>query len=200
MKETTHARGGKLMRKQRFVIGMVLGIGLAVAVGSVEAKDKEFHAQFAGLDINKDDFSFTGTSGVAYINVAGQSTLGTYTAQAVSDFEPDNKTCTPPDGGNGAELAGVAEFFILSFTATGEQLFMNLSPVGQVGCFNTDTGVGTGQFTFAVSGGTGRFAGATGTIVKTVKVIVLAPPDSPSSRGYFDSFTGTFDGTIEFAE
>ena len=185
------------MRKPRFVIGIVLGIGLTVAGGSVEARDKSFHAHFAGTNTNKDDFSFPGTSGVAYITVAGKSTLGPYTAQAVSAWQLDNKTCTPPGGGSGVEIAGVAEVFALSFIATGEQLFLNLSP-GQLGCCSA-TGGCTGQITFTVSGGTGRFAGATGTIVKTVKDMPLAPPDSPSSRGFFDSFTGTFDGTIELA-
>src|SRR5262249_3762188 len=169
------------MRKQRFVIGMVLGIGLAVAVGSVEAKDKEFHAHFAGTQTNKDDLSFTGTTGAGYTTVAGKSTLGEYTAQMVGDFEPDGKTCTAPDGGSGFELAGIAEVFVLSFTATGEQLFLNLSPVGQVGCCSDTPSIGcTAQISFAVTGGTGRFAGATGTIVKTVRVIGLPALDSPS--------------------
>jgi hypothetical protein len=60
---TTHARGGKLMRKNKFVIGFVLGVSLAVAGGSVEAKEKPFHASFAGTFTNKADFSFTGTPG-----------------------------------------------------------------------------------------------------------------------------------------
>jgi len=187
------------MRKQRFVIGVVLGISLAVAGGSVEAKDRQFHAHFAGTDSSADEYTFPGaTPGADYIVVAGKSTLGEYTAQAVSAWEADTKTCTPPDGSSGVEISGIAEVFALSFTRTGEQLFLNLSP-GQVGCCS-DTGVCTGQITFAVSGGTGRFAGATGTIVKTVTVFGLAPPDSPSSQGFFGSFTGTFDGTIELAK
>src|SRR5262249_19726420 len=55
------------MRKNRFVIGVVLGMSLAVAAGSVEAKEakeKQFHASFAGTDTYKDDFSFTGTSAI----------------------------------------------------------------------------------------------------------------------------------------
>src|SRR6266540_2946051 len=161
----------KFMRKNRFVIGVVLGMGLAVAGGSVEAKEKSFHAHFAGTDTSTSEISFLGTTpGADYITVAGNSTLGAYTAQAVSAWQLDNKTCTPPDGGSGVEIAEVAEVFALSFIATGEQLFLNLSP-GQVACCS-DTGVcGPGQVTFAVNGGTGRFAGATGTIVKTVTVL-----------------------------
>src|SRR5437870_4344389 len=60
------------MHKKKFIIGVILGIGLAVVAGRVEAKDKPFHARFAGIDTNKDDFSFTGT-GASHITVAGKS-------------------------------------------------------------------------------------------------------------------------------
>jgi hypothetical protein len=187
------------MRKHQFVIGLVLGIGLAVAVNSVEAKDKPFHASFAGTNTNKDDFSFTGTPG-NYATVAGKSTLGHYTAQLVVELPPDGLTCTLPGGGSGVEYVFVGEVFVLSFTATGEQLFLRLSPsVTSHGCFDLSTGVFGGQTTFDVSGGTGRFAGATGTIVKTFQSIVLALPPPPG-KGLFTSFTGTFDGTINFAK
>ena len=185
------------MSTQRFIIGVVLGIGLAVAAGSVEAKEKSFHASFAGTIINKDDFSFTGTPG-SYSTVAGKSTLGPYTAQSVFEASPNDKTCTLPGGGSGVEFVITGEVFVLSFTEKGDQVFLNLSPSGQLACVDPATGVTLGQLTFDVGGGTGRFAGATGTIVKTLKVIGLAPP--PPGKGLFSSFTGTFDGTIEFAK
>jgi hypothetical protein len=188
------------MRKQRFVIGMILGIGLTVAVGSVEAKDKEFHADFAGLDTNKDDFTFPGgTPGAEYATVAGQSTLGQYMAQAVGKFQPDDKTCTPPGGGSGVETVGVDEVWVLSFPATGEQLFLRLAPGVQLACIDPQTRVASGQITLDVSGGTGRFEGATGTLVKTFQAIALALPPPPG-KGLLASFTGTFDGTIELAK
>ncbi len=189
------------MRKNRFVIGLVLGVGLAVAVGSVEAREKPFHASFAGTCTNKDDFSFTGGTPTFYCTIAGKSTLGEYTAQTVTEAPPDGKTCTLPDGGSGVELVFVAEVFVLSFAATREQLFLNLSPsVTSHACIDPTTGVFIGQTTFDVSGGTGRFEGVTGTIVKTWKVITLAPPASSPGKGFFGNFTGTFDGTIEFAQ
>jgi len=188
------------MRKNKFVIGFVLGVGLAVAVGSVEAKEKPFHASFAGTFTNKDDFSFTGTPGF-YAPVAGKSPLGQYTALLAGEAQLDGHTCTPPGGGSGVEIVFVGEVVVLSFAATGEQLFLNLSPsVTSHECLDPTTGVGSGQVTFDVSGGTGRFAGATGTIIKTFKFIVLAPPASPPGKGFLGSITGTFAGTIEFAE
>jgi hypothetical protein len=179
---------------------MILGIGLTVAVGSVEAKDKEFHADFAGLDTNKDDFTFPGgTPGAEYATVAGKSTLGQYMAQAVGKFQPDDKPCPLPDGRSGVEAVGVDEVWVLSFPATGEQLFLRLGSGVQLGCIDPQTLVSRGQITLDVNGGTGRFAGAKGTLVKTFQAIVLALPPPPG-QGLFASFTGTFDGTIELAK
>lgn len=187
------------MRSKKLVIELVMGIGLMVAAGSVEARDKSLHASFAGTAANKDDFSFTGTPGFS-CTVAGKSTLGKYTAQLVVELQPDGNTCTAAGGGSGVEYVFVGEVVVLSFTAKGEQLFLDLSPsVTSHACLDPNTGVFTGQTTFDVSGGTGRFAGASGSIIKTWKTIFLALPASPG-KGAFGSFTGTFDGTIEFAK
>ena len=189
------------MRKNRFAIGFVLGMGLAVAAGSVEAKEKQFHASFAGTATNKDGFSYTGGPFTGYDAVAGKSTLGPYTAQLVVDVSPDDHTCPLPGGGSGVELVSVGEDVVLSFPATGEQLFLRLSPsFTSHECLDPATRVASGRVTFDVSGGTGRFAGATGTIVKIWQGVKLAPPASPPGIGYFSNFTGTFDGTIELAQ
>lgn len=191
------------MRKNRFVIGLIiLGIGLAVAASNVEAQEKQFVARFAGTCINKDDFSFAGggSSLTNYCTIAGQGTLGQYTAQLVGEGQLDGQTCALPDGGSGVEVVIEGEVIVLSFAATGEQLFLqSSSSVTNHICLDPVTGVLSGQETFDVIGGTGHFKGAKGTIAKTSQTIILAPA-SPPGKGFFGSFTGTFDGTIEFAE
>ena len=188
------------MHKNTFFMGIVLGISLTVVVGNVEAKEKPFHASFAGTCTNKDDLSFTGPS-IFHCTVAGKSTRGKYTAQAVVEASPDGNTCTLPDGSSGVQYLFAGEVFVLSFSENGEQLFLDLSSsVTSHGCFDTATGLFVGRTTFDVSGGSDRFEGATGTIVKTWKAILLAPPASPPGRGSFFSFTGTFDGGIKFAK
>ena len=98
------------------------------------------------------------------------------------------------------EVGFAGEVVVVSFPERGDQLFLRLSPnITSVGCFNLTTSVFTGQTTLDVTGGTGRFEGATGTIVKTYHLIQLGPPP-PSGKGFFGSFTGTFDGTIELAK
>ena len=173
------------MRKQRFVIGFVVGIGLAVAGGSVEAKDKSLHAPFTGPCTNSSgDFSYTGApGGASYCTATGKGTLGQYTAQLVAELQPDGNTCTVAGGGSGVELVALGEDVVLSFSKRGEQLFLRLSPsTTSHACLDPATNVNPGQVTFDVNGGTGRFAGATGTIVKTFKFIGLAPPASPPAK------------------
>ena len=117
------------MRKNKFVIGIVLGIGLVIAGGRVEAKEKQFHARYTGTATNKDDSSFTGPPG-SYATVAGKSSLGEYTTQMVIETSLDGSTCTPPGGGSGVELVFVGEVAVLSFTERGDQLFLKLNPSG----------------------------------------------------------------------
>jgi hypothetical protein len=161
-----------------------VGIGLTVAGGSVEANDKPFHASFAGTCINTDENSYTGTSGGEnYCPVAGKSTLGGYTAQLVAELEPDGNSCTPPGGGSGVEGVFEGEDIVLSFAASGEQLFLRLSPSNTGhNCFDLVRSISSGQITVDVNGGTGHFEGATGTIVKTYKALELAPPASPPAK------------------
>jgi hypothetical protein len=188
------------MEKRSFIMGIAFVL-LAIAGSSVEARDKPFHASLVGTCTNKDDFSFTGTP-AHYCTGVGKSTLGPYTTQLVGETPPDGQKCPLPGGGSGMETVAVGEVFVLSFPATGEQLFLHLSPsVTSHACFDPTKGIFIGQTTFDVSGGTGRFAGATGTLAETFTAIVLAPPASPpGGKGFFSNLTSTFDGTIEFAE
>src|SRR5215471_18221860 len=109
------------MRKNRFIVGIVLGIGLAVAVGSVEAKDKQFHASFVGAFTNKDDLSFTGKQGIVGLSLlTGKSSLGDITVQVVGENPPpDGTTCTPPGGGSGLVLGFAGEGVVVSFPERG---------------------------------------------------------------------------------
>jgi hypothetical protein len=184
------------MKTCHFIIGIALVL-LTIALGSVEAGAQPFHASSVGTCTNKDDFSVTGTPG-HYCTVVGKSTLGPYTAQVVGEAPPDGQTCPLPGGGSGVEFVFVGIDVVLSFAATQEQLFLHLSPsVTSHACFDLTTGVETGQATFNVSGGTGRFAGATGTTVETFQFISLAPLARPPGKGFFGSLTSTFDGTID---
>jgi hypothetical protein len=190
------------MKHYHLTIGIALVLLLAGAMGNVEARNKQFHASFAGTCANKDDFSFTGEPAHS-CTVAGKSTQGPFTAQSVGEVVPDGLTCPLPGGGSGVGFAFVGDVTVLSFAATQEQLFLHLSPsVTNRVCFDPATNVFTpvgGQNIFEVSDGTGRFAGAKGTIVETWTGRILAPLAPLPAKGFFANFIGTFEGTIEFA-
>ena len=190
------------MRSNRFVMAFVVGISLAVAAGRAEAKndknEKPVRLSFSGTSTNKSDLSFDGNQqGFGFINtMAGKGTLGAFNAQLVAEFLGVG-VC---GGGTGFDLVVAGEAVVLSFTSSGDQLFLALSPsVTSHACLDVPTGVTDGETTLDVTGGTGRFAGATGTVVKTWKSIHLAPV-VPPGNGSFSSFTGTFEGTIGLAD
>ena len=188
------------MRKNMFIWGVILGFGLTVGAVRAEGKEKAFDANFVGTCTNKDDLSFTGPS-IFHCTVTGKSNRGKYSAQAVVEASPDGETCTLPSGGNGVQYLFAGEVFVLSFPDSGDQIFLDLSSsVSSYGCFDTATGLFVGRTTFDVNGGSSRFAEATGTIVKTWRALLLAPPASPPGKGSFFSFGGIFDGSIKFAK
>lgn len=176
------------MKTRYFTLGIALVL-LTTALGSVEASAKSFHAYSVGTCANKDDFSYTGKTPGHSCTAVGKSNLGQFTAQLVGEAQLDGKKC----GNNGVEFVFVGIDVVMSFAAPLDQLFLQLSPdVTSLACF--DSGVETGQVTFTVNGGTGRFAGATGTVVETFQFIGLAPP--PSGTGFFGSLTSAFGGTV----
>ena len=162
-----------------------------------------FHGTLAATAVNKDDFSFTGTppfngmSGAlrASATIAGDSTHGHYTAQGLFEAIYTNPypVCTQPGGGGGIQSVYKAFVLAMSFRETHDQLFLALS--SGTDCFNPIAGVSTGQVTFKVIGGTGRFEGATGTVVNPYKALGLAA-SALGPNGFFNAVTGTFDGFI----
>ena len=165
------------------------------------AGPQPFHATLAAISTNKDDFAFTttapfnGSSGAirALAMLTGHSTHGAYTGQGVFEAIYTNPVpaCTQPGGSGGVEAVYKGFLVVMTFSATGDQLFLALSSGSD--CFNPMTGVSTGQATFKVVGGTGRFEGATGTLVNPYRAAFLA---ASAVHGLFNAVSGTFDGFI----
>jgi hypothetical protein len=128
-----------------------------------------------------------------YHNGAGISSAGKFTFQAVAEFAPDKHTCTLPGGvaGAGTEFALVADVQVSRFTATGDLLFtkgtsatlcedFSTSPTPPFPFIFTETGV--------VTGGTGKYSGATGTFTATGDGATLSV-DATGARlfGWFEN-------------
>ncbi|PWU04656.1 MAG: hypothetical protein C5B51_16375 [Terriglobia bacterium] len=162
-----------------------------------------FHATFSATTVNKDDFGFSttplfnGTSGAirASVTITGDSTHGRYSGQALFEaiYTSPFTSCTQPGGGSGIQSVYKGFVVVMTFHATQDQLFLALS--SGTDCFNPSVGISTGQATFQVIGGTGRFEGATGTFTNPYKGIGLAA-SALGPNGFFNAVAGTFDGSI----
>ena len=173
-----------------------------LAASSHVSGTQPFHATITGTCTNKDDFSFTGTPpGLApggalriYCVVAGDSTHGRYNAQILAEGLVTANTCT--SGGAGGVVGVVKAYvFVLSFTGSQDQLFLNLGSAGGSECLTPPGAIAAGQTTLNVAGGTGRFAGATGTLANRIAPIALAF-SALGGDGFFSAFSGELEGFI----
>jgi hypothetical protein len=166
--------------------------------GSPEAAETSvsFHARFAGTT-STSPFTFTGGPGFLLI-VTGASNKGTFDGQAVVELKPPDTECELRNGERGNESEFAGEVIVLTFETSVDQLFLTLQR--GTACQSIDNpAVFEGTTHLAVSGGTGQFKGASGTITKTWSITLLAAGPDPNSL-LFGSFRGRFDGTIQLAE
>ncbi len=175
-------------------------LGLIVAFAGAASQEKPFQATFAGSLVNKSDFSYTDvvtdSSSTGFFQ--GKSTLGNFTAQLVTTAGATGKDCAGANNAKGAEGRMKGSAYIFTFNDTGDQLFLQLN-ASKSSLYCGVTGVGTAGVSYLdVISGTGRFEGATGSLVKTWKAAAVAPPSAPG-KGRLSTFTGSFDGTVVLA-
>lgn len=160
-----------------------------------------FHASIAGTCMNKDDFSFTaapvfnGTTGAFRLqcDLAGDSTHGHVSSRALAEEAFTVTACTQPGGASGVQFPIKGFAMVVTFNAGMDQLILTTSTGGECGSFTT--GIGIGQATFRVLGGTGRFAGATGSVTIGWTDIAAAL-SALGGDGIFAAYSATLDGFI----
>jgi hypothetical protein len=198
------------MKMHQFTITLLCAAALCMAASEQDqpavlppvSGTQPFHATFAGTSVNKDDFGFSttplfnGTSGAirASVTMTGDSTHGHYTGQGLFEaaYTSPLPMCAQP-GGGGIQSAYKGFVLAITFGTPQDQLFLALTNGSD--CFNPAMGVSTGQVTFKVIGGTGRFEGASGTIVNPYKGIGLAA-SALAPNGFFNAVSGTLDGFL----
>jgi hypothetical protein len=154
-----------------------------------------FHGRFSGTTITT-PFSFTGGPGFL-LTITGKSNHGAFHGQFVAEFESVGDPCTLRDGDSGNALKLVGKVIVLSFDKSGDQLFLTLRD--STVCQSLNLATLDSMTILDVSGGTGRYEGARGTMTETWRSMVLAAPSPPGS-GLFGTMTGVLEGTIELAE
>ncbi len=149
----------------RFVISMLCAVFfLTVLTGRAEAESTPMNYTASGA-FGSSAFTFPDGKRATSINLVGTSTSGPVT---VREWAAGNFTgkCTPQSGTpNAGSLVTFADSLaVITFESTGAQLVQNL--VSGTECIDFTSGPPfpfAGVLTVENTGGTGKFAGATGT-------------------------------------
>ena len=169
---------------------------IALGSGRAEARDIKGRSTFAGtfltarIDLNNDG------NLASWSTAAVKSNLGRRTSQGVVErARVDLPTGKCPAGQ--LEFTLVAGRFVNTFTQKAkvkDQLFAELTSSTQ--CIDPATGAFSGNDTGTVIGGTGKFAGATGSFEQSFTGFILLFDPDPESKQSFGSFTGESTGTL----
>jgi hypothetical protein len=144
-------------------------------------------------------FSFDGVRPAGSIVSTGKDNLGgTFNDQDVGEYTFTATSCTAPDGSAGIELFLVQAAAVINYKS-GQIYTSGMATAGNSGCASKTTGSLGLTETQSVTGGTGKFANASGSITFTITGTRLAAPGSPPGTfGVFNGFQDTFSGSVTF--
>jgi hypothetical protein len=128
--------------------------------------DKPFNFEVSGA-LQPSEYQFPDGNSTVYITDQGKSNFGPITIYQWVAAVADGKTCTPPSGlpNAGSERTFQDALTVIRFEKTGDLLFSDLVS----GTLCVDLTPGVPPFSFqgvidaSLTGGTGRFAGVSGT-------------------------------------
>jgi hypothetical protein len=166
---------------------------LILAVASAYSQDDYVKLTFSGVsDTSPDNLQQPDTSNDGD-NFAGEGTLGKFNVRlvrAISNTPGSSNTCSGADEIFFTELAGGGVFRF----EDGGLLNVNLTQGSD--CINLRTGLAHCKLTLQVTGGTGRFAHASGvlTMTETVSAVLFDALGNPVLFAATGKFTGTISG------
>jgi len=187
-----------MKQRQGWIIGAALGCLLVAGTGRVEAKEIRNNGTFAGtfLGTRMDLFPLGNPDGMA----AGWSTaeltgkLGKRTSQSVGEVVPTGPTPECPGGVFIIDAQNGIGFGTTTQTwPNGDQIYGQ--SVTRTQCSDT-VGRFTGTDTARIVGGTGKFAGASGTVEQSFSGFFQYFDANASPAQGFGSFSGEFEGTL----
>jgi hypothetical protein len=189
---------GQVMGDMKKLVGlcvclmMVISGSIATAHDGGSGETKDLKSKESGGFVSTNfDFDHPDLSTPAnYVNGEGIGDAGQFTSQGVNEYTPDlnTKTCTVPGGVAGAatEFTLVQDVGFDRFTATGDFLFFKSTSGTACEDFSTFP-MPPFPFTFTetgvITGGTGKYSGATGTYTSKGKGAVLSL-DATTVRGF----------------
>jgi len=179
------------MNRKRVAIGLVLGFVMAVTIGRAEALKIPYNGTYSGSFLDNNTQIDTNGDGVkaTSFTYAANTNLGRVTGQAVFETSSLPAPVTCPEGN--LEYTVALDLPIERFP-NGDLLFYETPALTL--CFDPNTGTFSISYTTTIIGGTGKFAGATGSIEgNSPGGYLFYDPVSGQGFGYF---TGEFTGTI----
>jgi hypothetical protein len=201
------------------LVGVAVLTFVPASTSHAAKHSNQFKSSFSGTDVNipldLDADSCTTSGGVtvctdfsAYFTDSGKATgtIGGFTDQAVEEFDPvSGSGCTilgspAPIAGctltgsseTGCEFKTVGGAIVLRANATGDLLFETESSTLCLDLSSAPPFNGTADAHGTITGGTGKFSGATGTFTTAVHgQTLVSDPAGHSFGGFEGSSTGT---------
>jgi hypothetical protein len=160
---------------------------LTVGVAGVSAQDRPVKMTFAGTNVATTINLQPGTITDEHQS-AGHGSLGQFTFRELHADAPDPQPSSTCSGPHFLVVAGAGVF-----TFRDQSLLIVRITEGN-GCINLAAGVALLTVRYQITGGTGRFAGASGalTMTSTQMVVLRNASNAPALL----VFTGEFEGTI----
>jgi hypothetical protein len=180
------------MNKWSWTIGLTCSFLIALASGRADARDIRIKGDWAGTALTA-RIDFNNDGGPAdWATWVEKSNLGQSSAQAVIEGVSVPSTGACPTGQQ--ETALVAGSIVNTFLHSRDQLF--IQPTSRILCFDPATGAFSAHTIATIMGGTGKFAGAKGSVDYRWSGLTLLPDFDPASNQGFFSVTGTVSGTL----
>jgi hypothetical protein len=166
---------------------------LMFSVPAVSAQETRVKMKFSGTSAPSTvNLLYSDASSNDEDNLAGDGILGPFTARNIRAFP--NSGSTPPSDCSGANQFYAVESHGGSVIRFQDDSLLFLSLSQGRDCINIVTGVAQCVLTFQITGGTGHFKNASGTLTMTETVLPVLSDATGNAALYAD--TGEFTGTI----
>lgn len=183
-----------MQTKKGLLTGIAAGLLFTCSVSHANARQIHFKGEFAGtflgtrIDLNDDGIAASWATAVA------NGTLGKHTSQAVVEVVPAGPTSECPGGVFIIDAQNGIGFGINTGTfPNGDQVYTRILTRSQC---RLDGGRFTGSDTVSFVGGTGKFAGASGTFEQHFTGFFEAFDPNANPAQAFGSFSGGSEGAL----
>jgi hypothetical protein len=188
------------MQERKNGLGVIIVAGLLLLAVRRDAQAKTVDVTWTDSGTTSSTaFSFDGANLAGQAIAAGeQKPGGRFTLEGISQDAPDGESCTLTGGtpNAGIETAVVDGNAVMRFKPSGDLLYLHeTSATTCIDLSGTPPFRLAGSASFVITGGTGKYAGATGTETGNLSGVILSLPSEPGF-GVFAAFNGTVKGTL----